>query len=49
MAAGWIPKPTAGKKAVGPCAPDCNRWTLKHAPLKVVQDRAGRAAAVVFD
>lgn len=38
MAAGWIPKPTTGKNAVGPCAPDCHRWTRKHAPLKVIAE-----------
>lgn len=38
MAAGWLPKPTTGKKTVGPCAPDCHRWTKKHAPSKVIAE-----------
>lgn len=38
MAAGWIPKPTTGKRTAGPCAPDCHRWTLKHMPDRLVPE-----------
>ncbi len=38
MAAGWIPKPTTGRNTVGPCAPDCHRWSLKHAPTAVIPE-----------
>lgn len=38
MAAGWLPKPTTGKNTKGPCAPDCHRWTMRHAPLKVIPE-----------
>jgi hypothetical protein len=38
MAAGWLPKPSAGRNVKGPCAPDCHRWTKKHAPFKVIAE-----------
>jgi hypothetical protein len=38
MAAGWIPKPTMGKDTVGPCAPDCHRWTTKNRPDAVIPE-----------
>lgn len=38
MAAGSLPKPSTSKKGLGPCAPNCHRWTLRWATSKVIAE-----------